>query len=391
MTPLRAHRQRRGWSKAQLDVRLRRAAKARGEALPQPESLARQLARWENGHGAVSHLYQQLFCEVYGCSPAELGFVAEPEAPEPAPLEELAAELARASSVDVEVADLLQAQTDTIRRLDARQGAQLIHDQIRAHISHVEELNRHAVRPGVRRLLAKVLADASALAGWQALDVGTSRESWEHFERAKAAAREAEDPSLLAFATAEQAYVLLDLGDAERATELVSHARNQAGTALPALMRTWLAAAHAEMFTATGNADDAARRTLDEASGLLPDEPDDVPPYLVLSKSHLARWRGNCLARLGDEDAIEELTTGLAAVAGTYARAEAGVRIDLATALCVRGDRATAEEHLRDARVLASRTGSLRQKRRIEALIARSALLAEAPPLTAKAGTSGDD
>ena len=77
---------------------------------------------------------------------------------------------------------------------------------------------------------------------------------------------------------------------------------------------------------------------------------------------------GNCLARLGNEDAIEELTTGLAAVTGTYARAEAGVRIDFVTALLVRGERRTAEEHLRAAHILASRTGSLRQKRRIESL-----------------------
>jgi hypothetical protein len=163
LTPLHAHRERRGWTKTQLDVRLRNAAKARSEMLPQPQSLARQIARWENGHGAVGKLYQQLFCEVYGCSPAELGFVelAEPEAP----AEDLAFELARAASVDAEVAKLLQDQTDGIRRLDARQGAQLIREQMQAHIAHVEELNRHAVRPGVRGMLAGVLADASALAG----------------------------------------------------------------------------------------------------------------------------------------------------------------------------------------------------------------------------------
>jgi hypothetical protein len=371
-TPLRAQRERRGWTKTQLDARLRAAAKRRGETLPQRSSLDRRLARWENGHGSVNELYQQLFCDVYGCSPAELGFVTrdEPTAPDPAWADELAVELARASSVDAAVAELLQAQTDGIRLLDARQGAQLIRAQMTAHIAHIEELNRHAVQPGVPGMLAKVLADTSALAGWQALDVGTERESWEHFERAKAAAREAEDPSLLAFATAEQAYVLLDLGDAERAAELVGYARQQAGTAVPALMRTWLAAAHAEMSTATGNAD-AARLALDEASGLLPTEPDDALPYLVLNQTHLARWRGNCLARLGNEDAIEELTTGLAAVTGTYARAEAGVRIDLATALLVRGEHGTAEEHLRAARILASRTGSLRQKRRIESMTAR--------------------
>ncbi|GAA0333052.1 hypothetical protein NE235_13335 [Actinoallomurus spadix] len=99
-----------------------------------------------------------------------------------------------------------------------------------------------------------------ALAGWQALDVGTPRESWEHFERAKSAAREAEDPSLLAFATAEQAYVLLDLGNAEQAAELVEYARHQAAGKVPDLMRTWLAAAQAEMAASMRSVDaDAVR------------------------------------------------------------------------------------------------------------------------------------
>ncbi|GAA4483716.1 hypothetical protein GCM10023191_005790 [Actinoallomurus oryzae] len=368
MTPLRAARERQGWTKTQLDVRLRRAAQARREVLPGPESLSRQIARWENGHVPVkSPLYQELFCEVYGCSPVELGFVEAPVPPEQESLEDLAAELTRASAVDAEVAKLLQAQTDAIRQLDALQGAQLIRDQMRTHIAHIEELNRHAVRPGVRRMLAKVLADASALAGWQALDVGTPRESWEHFERAKSAAREAEDASLLAFSTAEQAYVLLDLGDTTQASELVQYARCQATGAVPALMESWLAAAQAEM--ATASRDPApARAALDEAADLLPAEPDGSLPYLVLTEPHLARWRGNCFARLGDENAIGELTRGLAVVTGKYARAEAGVRIDLATALLVHGERSLAEEHLRAAHILTGRTGSLRQRRRIKTL-----------------------
>lgn len=367
MTPLRARREHHGWTKTQLDTHLRRAAKARGETLPSPESLARQFARWENGHGPVGPFYQQLFCDVYGCSPVELGFIDAPETVEPEPTEELAAELARASSVDTEAVKLLQAQTDSIRRLDALQGAQLIRDQMRAHITHIEQLTRHAVRPGIRRMLAKVLADASALAGWQALDVGTPRESWEHFERAKSAAREAEDPSLLAFATAEQAYVLLDVGDARQASELVQYAHHESTGAIPALMETWLTAARAEMATASGDAN-ATRIDLDQAADLLPSEPDAPLPYLVLNDTHLARWRGNCLARLGDEDALEQLNKGLAAVIGTYARAEAGVRIDLASALLVHGERDLANEHLRTAKILIGRTGSLRQKRRIEGL-----------------------
>jgi tetratricopeptide (TPR) repeat protein len=264
---------------------------------------------------------------------------------------------------------LVQVSTLRGEAHDALQGAQLIREQMRSHIAHIEDLHRHAVRPGVRRLLAKVLADTSALAGWQALDVGTPRESWEHFERAKSAAREAEDPSLLAFATAEQAYVLLDIGQTHEAMELVQYARHQATGVVPVLMETWLAAAQGEMATVRGEVD-AAHLALDQAADLLPAESDDLLPHLVLSEIHLARWRGNCLARLGNEDAIDELTTGLAAVTGTYARAEAGVRIDLVTALLAHGDHVEADAHLRTARTLVTRTGSLHQKRRIGILTA---------------------
>ncbi|MQA96010.1 MAG: hypothetical protein GEV11_15650 [Streptosporangiales bacterium] len=370
MTALRARREERGWTKTQLDVRLRTAARARNEVLPQPQSLARQIARWENGHGAVSELYQQLFCEVYACSPAELGF-GEPDAPGRATGDEFALELARASTVDPAVVSLLQDQTDGIRRLDARQGALLIAAQMDAHIVHIDELRRHAVRPGIRQQLAKVQADASTLAGWQTLDIGTPREAWEHFERAKAAALEAEDAALLAFATAEQAYVLLDVGEAEQAAELVAYARDRTAGQVPGLMRTWLSAAQGEMAAAAGQRD-VTRSALDEATALLPDEPDAELPFLALNATHLARWRGNCFARLGDTQAIDELTSALAAMDGTYTRAESGLRIDLAGALLVRGEHRTAEEHLGAARLLVNRTGSRRQLRRIEQLRAKA-------------------
>lgn len=366
MTALRARREERKWTKTQLDVRLRAAARARGEVLPQPESLARQIARWENGHGAVSELYQQLFCEVYACTPGELGF-GEPDPPIQEAQDEFALELARASTVDSAVVSLLQEQTEGIRRLDARQGALLIAAQMNAHIAHIEELNRHAVRPGIRRELAKAQADASTLAGWQTLDISTPREAWEHFERAKAAALEADDPALLAFATAEQAYVLLDVGQEEQAAELVAYARERTAGRIPTLMQTWLFAAQGEMAAAAGDRD-ATRIALDEATALLPDEPDTELPYLALNPTHLARWRGNCFARLGDTEAIDELTSALDEMDGTYTRAESGLRIDLAGALLVRGERRAAEEHLSAARSLVNRTGSRRQLRRIERL-----------------------
>ena len=63
--------------------------------------------------------------------------------------------------------------------------------KLEAHISHIETGLRYSLRPGNREPLAAVLADASALAGWQAIDMGRLPRAREHFERATAAAREA--------------------------------------------------------------------------------------------------------------------------------------------------------------------------------------------------------
>jgi hypothetical protein len=73
---------------------------------------------------------------------------------------------------------------------------------------------------GNRQQLAAVLADASALAGWRAIDMGRLPRAWAHFERATRAAREATDNCLLAFSAGEQAYVLLDL---KQPTEALSY------------------------------------------------------------------------------------------------------------------------------------------------------------------------
>ena len=58
-------------------------------------------------------------------------------------------------------------------------------------------------------------------------------------------------------------------------------------------------------------------------------------PYLALNETHLARWRGNCLVHFGDPHTASDLTTALAAMDGSFTRAEAGLRCDLAAALHV--------------------------------------------------------
>ena len=286
---------------------------------------------------------------------------------------ELLRQITAAGRIDGTVVRVLQGETDNIRLLDRRLGAPAVAGKLEAHIGHIETSLRYSLRPGNREQLARALADASALAGWQAIDMSRLTRAWAHFERATAAAREAGDPCLLAFAAGEQAYVLLDLHRPAEALAMVRAAYEETRAAIPHQVRSWLRAAEAEMAAAAGE-ESACRHALDNAAQEISHgaASEDLP-YLALNETHLARWRGNCLVIFGDPQTADDLAAALAAMDDSFTRAEASLRCDLAAALHVRGEHDEARRHLKRARELAQLTGSARQRRRIRDLSKRIA------------------
>ena len=360
----------RGWKKSRLIYELRAAAKRRRIVLPKDESLNRRIAVWENQDGDVTDHYRALLCEVYGRSAAELGLVELPSASPPPPELDDMAERLTFARLDAGLVELLRGQTQSIRLLDRRLGGEAIHQQTVAHVDQIESLVRFAL-PGIdRNAAADELGQAAALAGWQALDMGRLEEAWRLHEVAQAAARESGAPAGFSYARAQQGYVLLDARQPEDAYELIKATREQTASKVPPVLRAWLYAAEGEALATQGRRD-AALRALDEAAALLPEGvvPEGLP-YLMLDAGHLARWRGHCLARLGEESAIDDLTTALGAMSeGQYGRAEASLRVDLALAFQARGDAAEARIHARRASEVAGRSGSQRQRRRIAELL----------------------
>ena len=314
------------------------------------------LSRIATGLGMPNHARAWL-----GLSPRK------PAAPRPAvtasspgDAAELLRRIASARYIDDTVIGVLQNETDAIRLLDRRLGAPAIAAKLEAHIAHLCDCLRHSLSPQRRARLALVLADAAALAGWQAIDMGRRPLAWAHFEMATAAAREAADDSLLAFAAGEQAYVLLDLGQPAQALDKVRAVRVEARTAIPRLLRDWLHAAEAEMAAAAGQ-QVTCRSALDLAARQITHpQADATLPYLALDATHLARWRGNCLVQFGDSATITDLTGALTAMDGSFTRAEAGLRCDLAAALHAAGERTAARSHLSRASELARVSGDHR-------------------------------
>jgi transcriptional regulator with XRE-family HTH domain len=190
---------------------------------------------------------------------------AVPSVAQPTSEIELLQQITTARSIDSAVVRTLQDETDAIRLLDRRLGAPAVAPKLEAHISHIETSLRYSLPPGQRRPLAKVLADAAALAGWQAIDMGHLAVAWDHSERATAAAREAGDFCLQAFAAGEQAYVMLDLQRSHEALEMVRAAYDDTHPRVPHEVRGWLRAAEGEMAAAAGQ-ESVCRRALDLAA-----------------------------------------------------------------------------------------------------------------------------
>jgi len=367
-TKLQVVRKQLGYSAASVIGMMRKRAEMIGETIMQPASLKTKLSSWENGHEQVSlPIYRRLFREIYGRTNEELGFPPEPEDDE---VGELRGRLATARNIDSGMIDLFRAQVENARRVDHRFGGVTVLDQLRSSIEQVEGLLTYSTNTSQRQALAAVLTDAATLAGWQALDRAAFRQAWDLHEKAKAAAREAGSSALLAHATAQQAFILIDIGEVAGAVEQLAAARALAERTVPPLLRSWLAAAHGEGLAAIGERD-GSLRAFDAANALLPNDPIDTAlPFIFLGGAHLDRWRGNALSRLGEADAIDQLTGALPRLpAQQFTRARTGMLVDLAYAHAAAGDRDAAVNYAQQGRRLALQIKSDRQLRRLGGLI----------------------
>ncbi|MER5882593.1 helix-turn-helix transcriptional regulator [Streptomyces sp. NPDC001941] len=371
-TGLRAIRTARGWSQDRLVYEIRRFAEQQLLDVASSASLKTYVSEWENGRRALSDRYAAILRPLLGVTDAELRGEADPVPAQTDGYADLLSRIDAAGSLSASMVQTFMDQTELLRSQDRQMGAAGLVDQMNGHLAAMEDALTFAVLPGVRRPIAMALAGASTLAAWQALDAGAVERAWRRYELAKQAAQDAESPLYLAHAMGEQAYVLADAGRPQLAIELVRDAQRIHAERQSPRLRAWLAAAEAELCAAAGvEMEAAAMRALERANALLPDDGETRDPDMLsifLNVDHLARWRGNVLAKLGDGSAMSELYAYLDGADPTFVRARSGLHCDLTQAHLARGELDDARAHLQQARLLANRTGSVRHRRRIELL-----------------------
>ncbi|GCD44154.1 XRE family transcriptional regulator [Streptomyces paromomycinus] len=373
-TGLRSARSARGWSQERLIREIELYAREHVLDVASTASLRVYVSEWENGKRAISDRYAAILRPLFGTTDAELRDTPAPAAPTVADgYDELLLRIDSATSVSPSMVKAFYDQTELFRTMDREKGASRLIDQMAEHLRSLEEALNFAVLPSTRQPVALALAGASTLAAWQALDSGAVERAWRNYELAKRAARDADAPMYLAHAMAEQAYVLSEAGRSALGVSLVRDAQNTLGGVGSPRIRAWLHAAEAELCARAEMPDDA-RRALDAADATIPAGEEDRDPDMLsifLNGAHLTRWRGNVLAMLGDDGAVGSLYQALDTADPTFVRAKAGVHCDLVQAHLARAEYDDAQTHLRQARLLASRTGSVRQRRRIDLLSSR--------------------
>lgn len=370
-TQLRKIRTDRGWSQSQLVRAIEIHARDHHVEIASTASLNVFISEWENERRSIGDKYAAILRAILGVTDAELRDTPTDSSGNAEGYDALLSRIDSAQSVGVTLVEAFYQQTELLRTFDRQRGARTIGDQMQAHLGALQDALMFAVLPGTRGPVATALAGAATLAAWQALDVGSVTRAWQHYETAKNAARDAGSTAYLAHAMAEQAYALLDAGRPLLALDLIREAQVLSASRVSTRLASWLWSAEAELCAHVGRPDEC-RRALDRAANLLPSDGETRDPEMLsifLNSDHLARWRGNVLALLGDDDAVANLHTALESVDPTFVRAQAGLYADLAQAYIARGEAGEAQNYLRQARQLANRTGSARQLRRLERLL----------------------
>ncbi|MFC8956272.1 XRE family transcriptional regulator [Streptomyces sp. NPDC057101] len=374
-TGLKPVRIARGWSQDRLIYEMRRFAEQQLLDIASAASLKTYVSEWENGRRTISDRYAAILRPLLGITDDELRTTAAAPEPQADGYADLLSRIDAAGSLSESMVPSFLAQTELLRTMDRQIGATGLVDQMNGHLAAMEEALTFAVLPGMRKPIAAALAGASTLAAWQALDAGAVDRAWRRYELAKKAAQDAESPLYLAHAMGEQAYVLADAGRPQLAIELVRDAQRVQPERQSPRLRAWLAAAEAELCAAAGEGRESeAQAALERAGSLLPDDGevrDADMLSIFLNTDHLARWRGNVLAKLGDVSAMDELYASLNSADASFVRARSGLHCDLTQAHLARGELDDARSHLQKARLLANRTGSVRYRRRVELLTGR--------------------
>ncbi|MFG1900352.1 hypothetical protein [Micromonospora carbonacea] len=270
------------------------------------------------------------------------------------------------------VVEDLEILTDTYRRLDYREGAGKVSADVGTHLHRMLEVSNRTTSTATHRRLLRAAADAAQLAAWLAIDAQRYQQAHGYCRLTISLAEKADDRALHSYGLGVLSQIHLHNGDGRTALSLLGAARDVAGRGVPAAVNSWLGEATGEAY---GLLDEphrgmialaGAERAFDGVSR------DNTPAWLSFFNAdcHAARLKGRCLTRLSrPTDATRSLYEALTLLPADFVRERSGTFIDLAVAYTQMNQIEQACHAATEADVLARRTGSERNRKRLRQLL----------------------
>jgi tetratricopeptide (TPR) repeat protein len=301
------------------------------------------------------------------------GPLAQPGRPETRPSSLTA--LVPAGSVTTvthQMIDGFEALTDTYRRADYRSGSRSVNADVGGHLRRMLDLAGRTTSDTATQRIWRAIGDAAQLSGWLAIDAQNYGHALSRCRLAASIAEKLNDRALHAYTLGIVSYVHLHAGNGGAALRVLDTAKDLVSRGVPPAVVSWIYEAIGEAHGLCGehgpgaNALAVAEKRFDAVTS------ENTPAWLSFFNAdcHAARLKGRCLTRLNQPAAaVNTLHEALTLLPATFVRERSGTLIDLAYAH-VRLKRVEEACHVAtQADVLARRTQSERNRRRLRELL----------------------
>lgn len=255
------------------------------------------------------------------------------------PIERIAHALTRPTGLTEDMVDYLEARSLGFHRLQGVLPGRQIFRGLLAHLGDITTLLQVCPNDNVRTRLAKTAGETAVIGAWIAWELGQTERAAALYHTTELAARESDDPALLACSAIYQSLILYETGAHRSARQKLA----DASQALPPhgnlATRAWLMAREAEDTAAMG--DPAAKTLIEHASDLLNQaQPRQERAWTrILDPSYLAHMRLRIATQLADEPGIHQTIGDLAGAGLRIGRAQTGQKLaSIGLALVTIGD-----------------------------------------------------
>jgi transcriptional regulator with XRE-family HTH domain len=254
------------------------------------------------------------------------------------PMERLAYALIGPATLQEDTVTFLEQCTVGLHRIEPMFQARLVHRSIMSHLREVTALLEGHPRDPLRPRLLRVAGESAVLGAWTAWDLGEGAHSARMYRITEMAAREAQDPVIMACANTFRSYATSGPSAHEDARRLLADARE----CLPAkgenATRAWVLGREAEEAAAI--TDPAAKDLIKQAAEAFEDsKPQKERPWTrFLDETRMNALALSTYTRIGDEQQVHALAHDLLATVAPASKRAALINADVGVAAVRLGD-----------------------------------------------------